>query len=149
MVHLPLREAAAQPWRKNNQASYQSGLLPPGRHSDTREHKPIGDLEGAKWGRSASFSRFRAERTSEDDGLATTKGPGVKKKAMDDHLREIADCLDEVLRLQSRVMDLTEQVSEAAGMKPGDRTLRGKVTGLFFGVQAYLEELNRLAKDTA
>jgi hypothetical protein len=68
---------------------------------------------------------------------------------MDHHLREIADCLDEVLRLQSRVMDLTEQVSEAAGMKPGDRTLRGKVTGLFFGVQAYLEELNRLAKDTA
>jgi hypothetical protein len=87
--------------------------------------------------------------TSEDDGLATTKGPGVKEKAMDHHLREIADCLDEVLRLQSRVMDLTEQVSEAAGMDPGDRTLRGKVTGLFFGVQAYLQELNRLAKDTA
>jgi hypothetical protein len=54
------------------------------------------------------------ERTSEDDGLATTKGPGVKEKALDHHLREIADCLDEVLRLQSRVMDLTEQVSEAA-----------------------------------
>ena len=34
------------------------------------------------------------------------------------------------LRLQSRVMDLTEQVSEA-GMNPGDRTLRGKVPGLF------------------
>ena len=91
----------------------------------------------------------RAQRTSEDDGLATTKGPGVEEKAMDHHLREIADCLDEVLRLQSRVMELTEQVSEAAGMNPGDRTLRGKVTGLFFGVQAYLEELNRLAKDTA
>ena len=75
-----------------------------------------------------------------------TKGPGVKEKAIDHHLREIADCLDEVLRLQSRVMELTEQVSEAAGM---NRTLRGKVTGLFFGVQAYLEELNRLAKDTA
>jgi hypothetical protein len=68
---------------------------------------------------------------------------------MDYHLREIADCLDEALRLQSRVMDLTEQVSEAAGMNPGDRALRGKVTGLFFGIQAYLEELNRLAKDTA
>ena len=38
---------------------------------------------------------------------------------MDHHLREIADCLDEVLRLQSRVMDLSEQVSEAAGMNPG------------------------------
>jgi hypothetical protein len=52
------------------------------------------------------------------------------------NLREIADCLDEALRLQSRVMDLTEQVYEAAGMSPGDRTLRGKVTGLFFGLQA-------------
>jgi hypothetical protein len=52
------------------------------------------------------------------------------------HLREIADCLDEALRLQSRVMDLTEQVYEAAGMSRGDRTLRGKVTGLFFGLQA-------------
>ena len=51
---------------------------------------------------------------------------------MDHHLREIADCLDEVLRIQSRVMELTEQVSEAAGMNPDDRTLRGKVTGLFF-----------------
>ena len=55
---------------------------------------------------------------------------------MNHHLREIADCLDEALRLQSRVMDLTEQVYEAAGMSPGDRTLRGKVTGLFFGLQA-------------
>jgi hypothetical protein len=33
-------------------------------------------------------------------------------------------------------------------MTPGDRTLRGKVTVLFLGVYAYLEELNRLAKDT-
>jgi hypothetical protein len=65
------------------------------------------------------------------------------------HLREIADCLDEALRLQSRVMDLTEQVYEAAGMSPGDRTLRGKVTGLFFGLQAHREELNRLAQDDA
>jgi len=62
------------------------------------------------------------------------------------HLREIADCLDEAVRLQSRVMELTEQVYEAAGMSPGDRTLRGKVTGLFFGIQAHLEELNRLVK---
>jgi hypothetical protein len=46
-------------------------------------------------------------------------------------------------------MDLTEQVYEAAGMRPGDRTLRGKVTGLLFGLQAHLEELNRLAKDEA
>jgi hypothetical protein len=65
------------------------------------------------------------------------------------HVREIADCLDQALRLQSRVMDLTEQVYEAAGMRQGDRTLRGKVTGLFFGLQAHLEELNRLAQDDA
>ena len=59
-------------------------------------------------------------------GEGRTKGPGVKEKAMDHHLREIADRLDEVLRLQSRVMELTEQVAEAAGMNPGDRTLRGR-----------------------
>jgi hypothetical protein len=35
------------------------------------------------------------------------------------HVREIADCLDQALRLQSRVMDLTEQVYEAAGMRQG------------------------------
>ena len=68
---------------------------------------------------------------------------------MDHHLREIADCLDEALLLQSRVMDLAEQVYKAAGMNPGERTLRRKVTGLFFRLQAYLEELNRLAKDSA
>ncbi len=75
------------------------------------------------------------------------KESSVKEKAVNHHVREIADCLDEALRLQSRVMELTEQVYEAAGMSPSDRTLRGKVTGLFFGVQAHLEELNRLAKD--
>jgi hypothetical protein len=77
------------------------------------------------------------------------KRPPVKEKAVKRHLREIADCLDEALRLQSRVMDLTEQVYEAAGMSPSDRALRGKVTGLFFGLQAHLEELNRLAIDEA
>ena len=53
---------------------------------------------------------------------------------MNHHLREVVDCLDEALRLQSRVMDLTEQVYEAAGMSSGARTLRWKVTGLFFGL---------------
>ena len=77
------------------------------------------------------------------------KSQPIKEKAVKHHLREIADCLDEALRLQSRVMDLTEQVYEAAGMRPGDRTLRGKVTGLLFGLQAHLEELNRLAIDEA
>jgi hypothetical protein len=87
------------------------------------------------WGRSREVGAFlpisRAQRTSEDDGLATTKGPEVVGEGHGHHLRAIADCLDEVLRLQSRVMELTEQVPEAAGMNPGDRTLRGKVTGLF------------------
>jgi hypothetical protein len=61
--------------------------------------------------------------------------------------REIADCLDEALRLQSRVIDVTEQVQLAAGMNTADQSLRGKVTGLFFGLMAYLEALNRLVKE--
>ncbi len=59
----------------------------------------------------------------------------------------IADCLDEALRLQSRVTELTEQVYQAAGMSTVDRALRGKVTGLLFGLMAHLEELNRLIKE--
>jgi hypothetical protein len=62
-------------------------------------------------------------------------------------LSEIADCLDEALRLQSRVTDLTERVYQAAGMSKVTPPLRGKVTGLFFGLLAHLEELNRLAKE--
>lgn len=58
--------------------------------------------------------------------------------------REVADCLDEALRLQSRVIEATEGVYQAAGMTPADRSLRGKVTGLFFGLQAHLEQLNRI-----
>ena len=46
-------------------------------------------------------------------------------------------------------MDLPEQVYEAAGLRPGDRTLRGKGTGPLFGLQGYLQELNRPAKDEA
>ena len=65
----------------------------------------------------------------------------------DQFLREIADCLDEALRLQSRLTDLTEQIHQAAGMATADRGLRGKVTGLFFGLLANLEELNRLVKE--
>lgn len=65
----------------------------------------------------------------------------------DQLLSEIADCLDEALRLQSRVTDVTDQVHKAAGMTTADRALRGKVTGLFFGVLAHLEELNRLVKE--
>jgi hypothetical protein len=38
-----------------------------------------------------------------------------EETAVDHHLRQIADCLDEAFRLQSRVMDLTEQVYEAGG----------------------------------
>lgn len=62
-------------------------------------------------------------------------------------LHGIADCLDEALRLQSRVTELTEQAYQAAGMSKVDSTLRGKVTGLLFGLLAHLEELNRLVKE--
>ena len=65
----------------------------------------------------------------------------------DDLLREVAGCLDEALRLQSRLTELTEQVYQAAGMSTTDRALRGKVTGLLFGLLAHLEELNRLVKE--
>ncbi len=65
----------------------------------------------------------------------------------DEQLRAIAECVDDGLRLQSRVIDLTESVYRAAGMSAADRVLRGKVTGLFFGLLAHLEELNRLARE--
>ena len=64
------------------------------------------------------------------------------------HFRhEVADCLDEALQLQSRITELTDQVHEAAGMSTADRALRGKVTGLFFGLLAHLEQLNRLVRE--
>ena len=65
----------------------------------------------------------------------------------EDLLREIAACLEEALRLQSTITDLTDRVHQAAGMSTADRALRGKVTGLFFGLLAHLEELNRLARE--
>ena len=65
----------------------------------------------------------------------------------DEFLREIADCHDEALRLQSRVTDLTDQVHQAAGLSAAERGLRGKVTGLFFGLLAHLDELGRLVKE--
>lgn len=60
---------------------------------------------------------------------------------------EIAECLEEALELQSRVTEVTERAHQAAGMRVADRGLRGKVTGLFFGLLAHLEELNRLARE--
>lgn len=62
------------------------------------------------------------------------------------YLGEVADCLDETLRLQSRITDLTERVYEACGIG-ADRAQRGKVTGMFFGILAHLEELNRLVRE--
>ena len=61
--------------------------------------------------------------------------------------REIVDCLDEALRLQSRVIDVTEQAQQAAGMSTADRSFQCKLTGLFFGLMAHLEALNRLVKE--
>jgi hypothetical protein len=60
---------------------------------------------------------------------------------------EIAECLEEALRFQSRVTEVTERAHQAAGMSLADRALRGKVTGLFFGLLAHLEELNRLVRE--
>jgi hypothetical protein len=87
------------------QSSYRGRPTPRGRRRETREHKPVGSLEGRSREVGVFLPISRAQRTSEDDGLATTKGPGVEEKAMDHHLREIADCLDEVPRLQSRTKD--------------------------------------------
>jgi len=60
---------------------------------------------------------------------------------------EIAECLQEALQLQSRVTEVTERAHRAAGMSVADRAVRGKVTGLFFGLLAHLEELNRLVRE--
>jgi hypothetical protein len=43
---------------------------------------------------------------------------------------ELAECLEETLRLQSRVTEATERAYRAAGMSVADRALRGKMTGL-------------------
>jgi hypothetical protein len=42
---------------------------------------------------------------------------------------------------------VTEQAQQAAGMSTADRSFRGKVTDLFFGLMAHLEALNRLVKE--
>jgi hypothetical protein len=60
---------------------------------------------------------------------------------------KIAECLEDALRLQSRVTEVTERGHQAAGMSVADRALRGKVTGLFFGLLAHLEQLNRLVRE--
>jgi hypothetical protein len=44
-------------------------------------------------------------------------------------------------------MELTEHVHEAAGLSIADRALRGKVTGLLFGLLAHLEQLHRLVNE--
>jgi heme-degrading monooxygenase HmoA len=51
---------------------------------------------------------------------------GAEVTTRNQHFAEIADCLDEAHRLQSRVIDLTEEVYQAAGMSTVDRALRGK-----------------------
>ena len=65
----------------------------------------------------------------------------------DELLRDIAACADDALQLQAAVMELTDRAHESVGISTADRALRGKVTGLFFGVMAHLEELNRLVKE--
>jgi hypothetical protein len=65
----------------------------------------------------------------------------------EDLSREIVECLDGALRLQSSVTEVTVRAYETAGLTTGERALRGRVTGLFYGVIAHLEALNRLIKE--
>jgi len=68
----------------------------------------------------------------------------------DELLREIAECQAEILRLQSRITELTEQAYRATRVAAHwDRSLHGKITGLCYGVLAHLEELKRLLKEEA
>lgn len=68
----------------------------------------------------------------------------------DELLRDIAESEEEILRLQSRITELTEQAHRAAGVGAHwDRSLHGKITGLCYGVLAHLEELKRLLKEEA
>ena len=68
----------------------------------------------------------------------------------DELLRDIAEAEQEILRLQSRITELTEQVHACAGVAVHwDRSLHGKITGLCYGVLAHLEQLKRLLKEDA
>ena len=68
----------------------------------------------------------------------------------DDLLRDIAESEEEILRLQSRITELTEQVHRCAGVAVHwDRSLHGKITGLCYGVLAHLEELKRRLREEA
>ena len=63
-------------------------------------------------------------------------------------LRETADCEQDALGLQSRVTELTEEIYRAMRVTAHwDRSLHGKITGLFYGLLAHLEELKRLLKE--
>ena len=65
-------------------------------------------------------------------------------------LRQIATREEEALELQASITDLTECVyREARVAAHWDRALHGKVTGLFYGLLAHLEELKRLLKEEA
>src|SRR3989454_12025775 len=52
---------------------------------------------------------------------------------MDHHLREIADCLDEVLRLQSRVMELKRVIVGFGDRIAMEETLDGAIARVFGG----------------
>lgn len=68
----------------------------------------------------------------------------------DELLRDIAESEEEILRLQSRITELTGEVYGCAGVAVHwDRSLHGKITGLCYGVLAHLEELKRLLKEEA
>jgi len=68
----------------------------------------------------------------------------------DDLLRDIAESEEEMLRLQSRITELTEQVHGCVGVAAHwDRSLHGKITGLCYGLLAHLEELKRMLREEA
>jgi hypothetical protein len=68
----------------------------------------------------------------------------------EDLLRDIAESEQQILWLQSRITELTEQVHRCAGVGVHwDRSLHGRITGLCYGVLAHLEELKRLLKEDA
>lgn len=61
---------------------------------------------------------------------------------------DLADCLTEAATLQSRLMELTEQVYVVSGVTaPQERADRAKIAGIMYGVFAHLESLRRLIRE--
>ncbi len=59
----------------------------------------------------------------------------------------LADCLTEASTLQSRLMELTEQVYVVSGVRAQERADRAKIAGIMYGVFAHLESLKQLVQE--